>query len=108
MFPLALAEAAGIAKTQAPHRTGELARNIGFGMAGSMNGYIKANVAHAAPQEFGAAPHPIEPVNKRALAGIGFGPVAHVEHPGNPAVGYMEEGASKFRDLYAAHIGAIL
>ena len=108
VFPLALAETAGVAKVRAPHRTGELARSIGFGMYGSLNGYLKANVAHAAPQEYGTSPHEILPVNKKALAGISFGPVARVDHPGNPGVGYMQEAAGTFVSLYSRHLGGVL
>lgn len=103
-YAQAAAEATGVAKLAAPHKTGELSRSISFRPAGATSGDIYSNARHAAAQEGGAGPHTIAPVRKRSLANktLGFGPLPPgmgVEHPGNPATNYLGKARDAFPSL---------
>ncbi len=108
-FPLAVAQAAGVAKTSAPVRTGELRRSIGHKAIG-YHGYVYSFARHAASQEYGASAHVIAVSRKKALANrkMSFGPVrGPVNHPGNPGTHFMLKAAQAFRPLFIATAGKL-
>lgn len=103
----AYAEAAalttGVAKTSAPHDTGELARSIRYTPVSPLSGNIGSTAKHAGPQNKGAGAHQIAPIRKKALYNKrrGFGPVrGPVQHPGNPATGYLDKAQAAFPALF--------
>ncbi len=96
-------EGAKVASGIAPRRTGRLAASIKPFMLSRTSGVWGTNVKYAAPQEFGAGPHPISayvnfywdkmgrqwmtPPRYEQVTGMpGADPISH---PGNPATGFM-------------------
>lgn len=74
------------AQRMAPVKTGLLRGSIYKEHSGLTARIGVRNVPYWSVQEFGAGPHIIRPVNKKALHWPGARhPVAVVNHPGNPA-----------------------
>ena len=102
----------GFAKAYAPKRSGHLKMTIHPGYLGDLKATVEVSAAYAAPQEFGSKPHVILPVRAKVLAWGGArrqtgtlrsGASAtsfarRVNHPGNPAVHYLERGAQRALD----------
>jgi hypothetical protein len=89
-------------------RTGSLIRSVRSEVGQDTDGlrarvYCDPDVApHAAYLEYGTRPHAIDPVNAPILVSRVdnptplAGPTMHVEHPGNPAFGFLREALGAF------------
>ncbi len=82
---------AEIARILSPHRTGELSQSHRV-EHGGLQGSMIPTAAHAIYVIMGTDPHPILPVNKKALYWPGAEhPVRRVEHPGTRANDYIAD-----------------
>ena len=83
------------AKELVPVDTGDLRNSITHRNVGDLEYEVKptvGNPGYAVYIEEGTRPHPIDPVNAKALYWEGLDhPVPHVNHPGNAPYKYMEE-----------------
>lgn len=93
-------------KEKAPMKTGALGNSIYWRQTGAMEWEVYEGVAHGKWVREGTKPHPIFPVNKKALFWQGLEhPVSSVNHPGivTPNPYHMEavgEMAPDFEAVY--------
>lgn len=87
-------EGAALAAAMAPKKSGWLAGAIEAFGAGASGGWRFTGVPHGMAQEKGARPHPIpledDPDKILANKAEGFFAKGQVQHPGNPAVRFMQ------------------
>ena len=97
------------ARVYAPFRKGTLKASIRPFSTGGTSAAAVADAPHAAPQEFGAGPHPIgdegQALGNREEGFFAKGPVAH---PGNPATFFLERAGAAVAPLAAGVVAEII